>query len=361
MSNQREALSRPAANDLAAAMRTAIDAARAVPRTLPNPRVGCVLLDEAGLVIATGVHRGAGEPHAEVDALTQAADRARGATAVVTLEPCHHTGRTGPCTKALIEAGVSRVVFGQADPNPVAAGGAKALSGAGIDVVGGVLTDEVVTLNPEWTFAVTHGRPFVTWKYAATMDGLSAAPDGSSKWITSAEARRDVQQFRAEADAIMAGTGAVLADDPRLTVRDENDHPLPFARQPLRVVVGETQIPRYFRIFDRAAPTLLIQSREMDHVIAKLREHEIRHVWLEGGPRLAGAFWNAGLVDRVIGYIAPAMLGSGRAALEGEAATLADMRPINITDLRFVGPDIRIIGAPGQAPREEMAGEEMGE
>lgn len=337
-----------------AAMRAALDAAAATRRTLPNPRVGCVLLAPDGTTIATGAHQGAGRPHAEIEALTQAGDAARGATAVVTLEPCNHIGRTGPCTTALIEAGVARVVFAQPDPTPEAGGGAAALAAAGIDVIGSVLAHDAVALNTEWTFAVTQGRPFVTWKYAATMDGLSAAPDGSSKWITSVEARRDVQAFRAEADAIMCGTGAALADDPRLTVRDENDLPLPYEFQPLRVVVGETRIPNYYRVFDRTAPTLLIQSRDPDEVLAKLVDNGIRHVWLEGGPRLAGGFWNAGYVDRVIGYIAPAMLGSGRAALEGEAATLADMRPIDIADLRRVGPDIRIIGTPGHAPREEM-------
>ena len=348
----------PAAAALEAAMRAAIDAAASTPRTLPNPRVGCVLLAPDGSVVAQGVHRGAGLPHAEVEALTQAGDAARGATAVVTLEPCTHTGRTGPCTEALITAGVAHVVFAQSDPTLDAGGGAAALEAAGIAVQSGLLADEAATLNVEWTFAVTRGRPFVTWKYAATMDGLSAAPDGSSKWITSDEARRDVQLFRAEADAIMAGTGAVLADDPRLTVRDENELPLPYDRQPLRVVVGETRIPSYYRVFDRSAPTLLVQSRDPDVVVQRLIDNGIRHIWLEGGPRLAGAFWNAGYVDRVIGYIAPAMLGSGRAALEGEAATLADMRPIDITDLRCIGPDIRIIGTPGAAQREQI-GEHM--
>ncbi len=336
------------------AMRTALEAARATPRTLPNPRVGCVLLAPSGEVLAVGAHHGAGTAHAEVDALQQAGDAARGATAVVTLEPCAHTGRTGPCVDALLAAGVARVVHGQSDPNPEAAGGAERLRAAGVDVEGGVLVDEAAALNVEWTFAVTHGRPFVTWKYAATMDGLSAAPDGSSKWITSTEARRDVQRFRAEADAIMAGTGAVLADDPRLTVRDDDDLPLPYAQQPLRVVVGESRIPSYYRVFDRVAPTLLVQTREPQEVLAKMVENGVHHVWLEGGPRLAGGFWNAGLVDRVIGYIAPAMLGSGRAALEGEAATLADLRPIELDDVARIGPDIRIIGTPGRAPREEM-------
>ena len=139
-----------------------------------------------------------------------------------------------------------------------------------------------------------------------------------------------------------------------LTVRDADDLPLPYAQQPLRVVVGESRIPSYYRVFDRVAPTLLVQTREPDEVLSKMVENGVRHVWLEGGPRLAGGFWNAGLVDRVIGYIAPAMLGSGRAALEGEAATLADLRPIDLDDVTRIGPDIRIIGTPGRAPREEM-------
>ncbi|MET0909863.1 MAG: bifunctional diaminohydroxyphosphoribosylaminopyrimidine deaminase/5-amino-6-(5-phosphoribosylamino)uracil reductase RibD [Ilumatobacteraceae bacterium] len=336
------------------AMHRALDAARATSRTLPNPRVGCVLLGPDGSELAVGVHRGAGTPHAEVDALAQAGAAARGSTAVVTLEPCNHSGRTGPCDQALIEAGVARVVFAQIDPDRTAAGGASTLRDAGVEVEPGVMAEEATDLNVEWTFAVTAGRPFVTWKYAATLDGLSAAPDGTSKWITSAESRRDVQTFRAEADAIVAGTGAVLADDPRLTVRDEDDMPLPYDRQPLRVVVGETKIPNYFRVFDRVAPTLMIQSRDPDVVLAKLVDNDVRHVWLEGGPRLAGGFWNAGVIDRIIGYMAPAMLGSGRAALEGEAATLADLRPIVIEDLRMIGPDIRIIGTPGRMQREDF-------
>ena len=336
------------------AMRRAIDAARTVVRALPNPRVGCVLLDHGGEEIATGIHRGAGTPHAEVDALTQAGTRAAGATAVVTLEPCNHTGRTGPCVQALIDAGVARVVFAQADPNPQASGGAGTLRTAGIDVEAGVLAVDAAELNTAWTHAVTTGRPFVTWKYAATLDGLSAAPDGSSKWITGTAARRDVQKFRAGVDAIVAGTGSVLADDPRLTVRDEDDNPLPYAQQPLRVVVGQRTIPRYYRVFDQTAPTLMIQSRDPHTVLKKLAEREIRHVWLEGGPRLAGAFWNAGLIDRVIGYIAPALLGAGLPVLEASATTLADLRPIDLSDLTMVGKDIRLIGTPLKAPREDF-------
>lgn len=336
------------------AMRRAIDAARTVVRTLPNPRVGCVLLDADGNEIATGVHRGAGTPHAEADALTQAGARAAGSTAVVTLEPCNHTGRTPPCAQALIAAGVARVVFAQTDPDPAAAGGAATLREAGIEVDAGLLAEESAELNVAWTHAVTTGRPYVTWKYAATLDGLSAAPDGSSKWITGPEARRDVQKFRAGVDAIVAGTGSVLADDPRLTIRDEDDNPLPYELQPLRVIVGESTIPRYYRVFDQTAPMLMIQSRDPHTVLRKLAEREIRHVWLEGGPRLAGAFWNAGLIDRVIGYIAPALLGAGLPALEATATTLADLRPIELTDLTTIGKDIRLIGTPLRAPREDF-------
>lgn len=334
------------------AMAQALDAARKHSQTLPNPPVGCVILSSDGEVIAEGAHLGSGNPHAEVVALRQAGDGARGGTAVVTLEPCNHTGRTGPCAQALIDAGVARVVYAVDDPNPVGHGGAQALKAAGVDVESGVLAEPAQELIKFWSFRHTEGRPFVTWKYAATLDGLSAAPDGSSKWITSDIARRDVQNFRAQCDAIMAGTGAVLADDPRLTVRDENDLPLPYDRQPMRVVVGETTIPKYYRVFDRVAPTLMIQSRDPDVVLDKLNENGVHHVWLEGGPRLAGGFWNAGYIDRIIGYLAPSMLGSGRAALEGEATTLADMRPIEITDLSMVGPDIRIIGTPGRMARE---------
>ena len=165
----------------------------------PNPRVGCVLLAEDGTTVAEGFHRGAGAPHAEADALARAGSAARGTTAVVTLEPCNHTGRTGPCARALADAGVARVVYAQADTNPVATGGADALRAAGVDVEGGLLADQARALNREWTFAVESGRPFVTWKFATTLDGRSAAADGTSRWVSSAPARRDTHRLRAPA------------------------------------------------------------------------------------------------------------------------------------------------------------------
>ena len=192
----------------------------------PNPRVGCVLLDADGTPVAEGFHRGAGTPHAEVAALAEAGGAARGTTAVVTLEPCNHTGRTGPCAQALVDAGVRRVLVAQRDPNPVAQGGTATLEAAGIEVVHDVLADEGRTVNRAWTFAVEHGRPFVTWKFATTLDGRSAAADGTSRWISSRAARLDTHRLRAQCDVMLVGTGTVEVDDPQLTVRDEVDEPL---------------------------------------------------------------------------------------------------------------------------------------
>ncbi len=217
------------------AMRRALTlaATSGVPRG-PNPRVGCVLLAPDGTEVGEGFHRGAGTPHAEVAALTAAGDDARGATAVVTLEPCDHTGRTGPCSEALLAAGVRRVVFAQADGSPVARGGAERLRAAGVEVEEGLLAEEARLLNRAWTFALEHSRPFVTWKLATTLDGRSAAADGSSRWVSSRAARLDTHRLRAECDVMMVGTGTVAVDDPRLTVRDEVDELLRSPAAPRR-------------------------------------------------------------------------------------------------------------------------------
>jgi diaminohydroxyphosphoribosylaminopyrimidine deaminase/5-amino-6-(5-phosphoribosylamino)uracil reductase len=209
---------------------------RALGRTSPNPPVGAVVLDVAGAVVGEGWTSPPGGPHAEVVALRQAGAAARGGTAVVTLEPCRHTGRTGPCTAALLEAGVARVVVACADPTELAGGGAELLRAAGIDVETGVLADEVARGPLEaWLTSRRTGRPFVTWKVAATLDGRSAAADGTSRWITGEPARRDVHRLRGEVDAVLAGSGTVLADDPQLDVRPDLRGPA--ERQPLRVVV----------------------------------------------------------------------------------------------------------------------------
>jgi diaminohydroxyphosphoribosylaminopyrimidine deaminase/5-amino-6-(5-phosphoribosylamino)uracil reductase len=331
-----------------AAMRRALELARKPDAPLgPNPRVGCVLLDPGGAVIAEGYGRGAGSRHAEIDALQSAGDRAVGATAVVTLEPCNHIGRTGPCAEALRAAGIARVVFGQADANPVARGGAETLKAADIEVEGGVLADEARDVNPIWTFAVEMARPFVTWKFAATLDGRSAAADGTSRWITSAQARADVHRLRAECDVIVVGTGTVLADDPALTVRDPDGRPLEAPFQPLRAVMGRRDIPPGAAIRDGAADPVHLATRDPHEALAALFARDRQHVWLEGGPTVAAAFVRAGLVDRVVAYMAPALLGSGVAAL-GDAglATVGDAIRLEFTDVTRIGPDVRLTARP---------------
>ncbi len=307
----------------------------------PNPRVGCVLLADDGAVVAEGYHRGAGTPHAEADALAAAGGRARGTVAVVTLEPCDHTGRTGPCSQALLDAGVTRVVYAQSDPNPVAAGGAARLRSAGVDVESGLLAEEAAALNPAWTFAVTHGRPFVTWKAAATLDGRVAASDGSSRWITSAAARAEVHALRAEVDAVLVGTGTALADDPHLGVRDDGGRPA--ARQPLRVVMGTRALPAGARVLDDTAPTLLLATHDPAEALAALGRRDVQHVLLEGGPALAAAFVRAGLVDRIRWYVAPALLGAGPCAVADLGiASIDGTQRWRLDAVARVGDDVRL-------------------
>jgi diaminohydroxyphosphoribosylaminopyrimidine deaminase/5-amino-6-(5-phosphoribosylamino)uracil reductase len=303
----------------------------------PNPRVGCVILDAHGQTVAEGWHRGAGTPHAEADALDRAGDLARGATAVVSLEPCNHRGRTGPCSQALIAAGIRRVVFAQADPNPVAAGGAEVLRAAGVEVVEGLCAEEARALNRAWTFAIEHRRPFVTWKFATTLDGRSAAADGTSRWVSSPAARRDTHRLRAECDAILVGTGTVLVDDPQLTVRDD-DRPLPRERQLLRAVMGLRPLPADRRVLDESAETVVLRTRDPQQALAELFARDRRHVFLEGGPTLAAAFLQTGLVDEVVAYVAPMLLGAGRSAVRDLGiTTMADALHLDVLEVTTVG------------------------
>lgn len=301
-----------------------------------NPRVGCVVLSTDGRLLAEGYHRGAGTPHAEAAAIAEADDAGidlRGATAYVTLEPCAHTGRTPSCARALVQAGVARVVYGQEDPNGAAAGGAAILRAAGIDVQ----QDEVIAaasrdLNREWTFSVTRSRPFVRWKFAATLDGYSAASDGTSQWITGAAARADVHRLRAEHSALVVGTGTVLADDPHLTVRDGAGRTR--LQQPLRVVVGNSELPTDARVLDATARTLVLGRMQPQEILATLRERGVHAVWLEGGPTLAASFLRAGLVDEIVAYLAPALLGAGRhVSADLGARTIADLRRFELADV----------------------------
>ncbi len=336
------------------AMRRALELARTPGVPLgPNPRVGCVLLDADGAEIAEGYHRGAGTPHAEAAALAEAGTDARGATAVVTLEPCNHHGRTGPCAEALLQAGVRRVVFAQPDPNPVASGGADALRAGGVDVAFGLEERAARSLNRAWTFGLEHHRPFVTWKLATTLDGRSAAADGTSRWITSMPARVDSHRLRAECDVILVGTGTVAEDDPTLTVRDEYDEPL--AVQPLRAVMGLRDLDPDRRVLGPGAETIVLRTRDPREALQTLHDLGKVHVFLEGGPTLAAAFVREGLVDEVVAYVAPALLGGGRSAVgDLGRTTIADALRLRLLDATTVGTgaeaDVRLTLAPTPTP-----------
>lgn len=327
------------------AMRRALALATRGPAADPNPRVGCVLLDRDGEVVGEGWHEGAGAPHAEVAALAEAGSGARGGTAIVTLEPCNHTGRTGPCSQALLHAGIARVVHAQSDPNPLASGGAATLRAAGVEVSGGLLADQATALNRTWTFAQQHGRPFVTWKFAATLDGFSAAADGTSQWITREPMRAAMLRRRAECGAVLVGTGTVLADDPRMTSRDEAGQLA--ERQPWRVVLGVRDIPPAARVRGDDGRFVHLAHRDPDRSLQEVRELGVHHVWLEGGPRLAAAFWRAGLVDEVIACIAPALLGTGRpATADLGIGTIADIARLTTTEVIHEGEDFALVLQP---------------
>jgi diaminohydroxyphosphoribosylaminopyrimidine deaminase/5-amino-6-(5-phosphoribosylamino)uracil reductase len=308
----------------------------------PNPRVGCVVLGPDGRVLAEGYHRGAGTAHAEVDALARAGVASTvGATAVVTLEPCAHTGRTGPCARALIDAGIGRVVIGRRDPNPVAAGGVDVLRAAGIEVetdVPAELAAGAAALNRGWEHGLRHARPLVTAKLALTLDGRVAAADGSSRWITGSAAREQVHRLRARCDVILVGAGTARADLPALTARrtDGTLHP----RQPLRAVMGLGRIPA-LPTSAPAVPAVLLRTRDPSEALADLHGRGRRHVLLEGGPILAAAFLTAGLVDELILHLAPKLLGAGPAAIGSLGiATIADALALDLVDTTLLtSPD----------------------
>lgn len=323
----------------AAAMRLAIEQAlRAKGSTYPNPPVGAVILDAGGQIAGVGATAPAGGPHAEVLALQEAGTRAAGGTAVVTLEPCNHHGRTPPCVDALLEAGVADVVYAVADPDPVAAGGAQRLRAAGVAVTEGVCSDEVAggTLR-EWLHKQRTGRPHVTWKFATSIDGRSAAADGSSQWITSEAARADLHLRRAAADAIVVGTGTVFADNPSLTARLPDGSLAP--RQPLRVVVGEREIPSESLVFSDDSLTLTLHTRDPHEVMTALGDRT--DVMLEGGPTLAGAFLKAGVVDRILAYVAPILLGGPVTAVDDVGvANIAGALRWRYDAVQQIGPDL---------------------
>ncbi|MFH9084849.1 bifunctional diaminohydroxyphosphoribosylaminopyrimidine deaminase/5-amino-6-(5-phosphoribosylamino)uracil reductase RibD [Streptomyces sp. NPDC017673] len=346
-------------------MRRAVElAATALGRTSPNPVVGCVVLGADGTPAGEGFHRGAGQPHAEVEALAAAGERARGGTAVVTLEPCAHQGRTGPCAEALLRAGIARVVYAVPDPDATAAGGARRLRDAGVEVAGGVLRAEAERGNELWLTAVRRGRPCVTWKFGGTLDGRAAAPDGTSRWITGSASRQDAHALRAAHDAVLVGSGTLRTDDPHLGLR----HGVAGA-PPLRVVLDRHgTIPPHARVLDDTAPTVVVTGP--DTPAPKLPEgHEVlrvpvtdgaldlavlldglwargvRSVLLEGGARLAASCVAQGLLDRVVAYMAPLVLGAAARPVLGDfgAPTLMAGLRLRLGEVTRLGDDVRLL------------------
>ena len=310
--------------------------------TTPNPPVGAVVLDNDGRVAGRGVTEAAGGHHAEVVALNAAGALARGGTLVVTLEPCDHQGRTGPCTARALEAGVSRVVYAVADPTRKAAGGARSLRFAGVDVTQAD-DDEVHAAENgplrAWLHRQRVGRPFVTWKYAASLDGRVAAADGTSRWITGPDSRRHAHGRRQEVDALVVGTGTLAADDPALTARLDDGRPA--ARQPLRAVMGLTDVPDDAAVRGTDGRFRHLATRDAARALDMLGD--VNHVLVEGGPRLAGAFLSAGLVDEIDAYLAPIVLGAGRPAVEGSGVhTLAAAHGFTVLQTTVLGTDIHV-------------------
>lgn len=336
--------------------------------TKPNPMVGCVLV-QGEKIIGEGWHERAGGPHAEIVALQAAGDAARDATAYVTLEPCAHTGRTGPCADALIEAGVSKVVAAMRDPFPQVAGaGFEKLRAAGIEVADGLMEAQARVLNRAFFSRIERGRPWLRVKLGVSLDGRTALANGDSKWITSAESREDVHRWRARCGALLTGAGTVLADDPHLTVRLENDAEF---IAPIRVVldpglatvargnVRQGDVPTlYFHAPDAKPPRDIALQRhavpvargslDLKEVLAELGRREINEVQVETGATLAGAFLRSGLVDELLIYVAPVLLGdTARPMFDGLGITaMADALKLKLVETRQVGGDLRLLLQP---------------
>jgi diaminohydroxyphosphoribosylaminopyrimidine deaminase/5-amino-6-(5-phosphoribosylamino)uracil reductase len=329
-------------------MRRAFALAKKGPVVNENPRVGCVLVTDDGVMVAEGFHRGAGHDHAEVDALTKLRAKgipSEGLTAIVSLEPCRHQGRTPPCSKALVEAGISRVVFSVSDPGGESAHGAQYLTDNGVAVIGGVLADEGLDVVRHWHTATTKGRPFVTVKWAQSLDGRIAATDGTSQWITSAESRALVHTDRSNHGAIIVGTQTALVDDPSLTARTDGGDLYP--TQPHAVVIGLREIPETARLHHHPAGLSHFRTHEVGEVLHELYNRGIRSCYVEGGATLIAAFVRAGLVDEYHITMGPMLVGGQKVAITDiGVSTLGEAQHLDITDLFITGGDIRIVARP---------------
>lgn len=285
---------------------------RGLGATSPNPIVGAVLTSPSGSLISSGYHHRVSAPdHAERVAIKSAQDQTHGAHLFVTLEPCNHHGETPPCVDAIIAAGIAEVTFATSDPNPTAAGGAQRLQSAGIKVKK-INHPDVDFANRAWLKKIRTGLPLITWKIASTLDAKIAANDGTSQWITSDGARADVQVLRRQSDAIMVGTNTALLDNPRLTPRVPPDLSQGYSGNPLRIVFGEQEIPGTHHLYDASAETIFVKSRSMEDLQSLLSSRAFNSLLVEAGPTLATALLQADLIDEIVHYQAPTILGSGK-------------------------------------------------
>ena len=321
-------------------MHRALELALIGPAYGANPQVGAIILDKDLNVIAEGWHKGAGTPHAEVDALSKLPNGVpAGSTAVVTLEPCNHTGRTGPCAQALIAAGISRVVYASNDPGNESANGAQTLRDAGIEVIQGVLEKEADKQSVVWLTAMNKQRPYVTLKWAQTLDGRTAATDKTSKWISGSESREDVHLRRSQLDAILVGTGTVKYDNPDLTARKPDGSR--YEHQPLRVVVGNSELSPDLRVFNEESPTVQLKTHDINQVLSKLWDRGMRHVLVEGGAELASEFIKQGLFDEILIYQAPLLVGGTNVAVTDIGiSTMADGLALEFVEVKQLGADV---------------------
>ena len=305
-------------------------------KSAPNPNVAATIYGADGSLIAEGAHnRALSADHAEVVAITKAGEAARGSTIVVSLEPCNHTGSTGPCVDAIIAAGIATVIYAVKDPNPIAAGGAERLKSAGIDVQF-VESDELRDAQRAWLHRIATGRPYFIWKVGATLDGRIAASDGSSQWITSEESRADVQVLRAQSDAILIGTGTALADNPTLRPRIEG------APTPIRIVMGGRDVPKDFNLNDGKSQTIFLKSHSADDLLKAMGYISVNQVLVEAGSTLGSALLAAGIIDEVVLYQAPILLGSGKSWLEDIGITnVAGAQHLSLISSEQIGPDLK--------------------
>jgi len=333
-----------------AVMKRALELATRGPRKGPNPQVGCVLLDSSHAIVAEGWHEGSGTPHAEIMALANLARSglsSQGLTAVVTLEPCAHTGKTGPCATALVDAGIARVVYSVSDPGAVSSGGAQTLESAGVDIIGGVEESAGEALIERWLHSVTTSRPWVTLKWAMSLDGRTAAADGTSQWITGEETRTKVHRDRSEHDAIIVGINTVLVDNPRLTARTPEGDMYP--HQPLAIVMGHRKVPQDALIREHPGGFEHVTDHDVQALLTALGERDIRSVYVEGGATLASAFLAEGLVNELHITMGPMLLGGPNLAITDlGVSTMADSQRLSMTDIQRLGEDIVLTARPQQ-------------